>query len=569
MKERRLVFIQLPHWDNDTQGSRENVRLAASYLCHALERSTEARYWQPIICEEATDELDDRHLTEYLVALRPNVIAATLYLWNVERTLHVLARVKALLPDLVVIVGGPEVAWPHPFLYRSCVPDVAVLGEGEAVFPRVLGCLRTGAFPDLATVGWRIRTRQFRWGRSPAPPVDLQRVLLPPQHWTFRPDRRGMAYLEASRGCPWRCTFCRYPHDRRSMSFVPVHELIRRLRALCKASAREVRFVDPTFNAHPQFEELLSELAKFNQRGTLEFFAELRAETITAKQAALLERAGFSEVEVGVQSRDPFVLSILKRPTDFAALERGLGLLTRHVKRVTVDIMCGLPYQRLDDVQRSLEWAASLKHVRVQLLPALLLPGTELRRRRHAWGLRAADRPPYRVTHTRWMTRSEMTEAEALAREISHVELDVRTCCFVGSRLPDLFRERIALLLEQPCRQRALPGKEIRRALFFRHCDLFGQRFKIARLVARAIRSEPFMLWQFVLCPLHEEPLDVLDILIAEIRRARLHPLDRFGLDGPEQRLVARRIMMLLAPQRSYDHFWVAEAENTLRTAFV
>ena len=90
------------------------------------------------------DSLDDRHLLKEIRRLKPDVIAATLYLWNIERTLVLLEQARAFLPRLKVIAGGPEVAADHPFLFRNSVVDVAVSGEGENVFPEILKAFRTG-----------------------------------------------------------------------------------------------------------------------------------------------------------------------------------------------------------------------------------------------------------------------------------------------------------------------------------------------------------------------------------------------------------------------------------------
>ncbi|MCX7590820.1 MAG: radical SAM protein [Kiritimatiellae bacterium] len=568
-RTRRLAFLQLPHWDNDVRGPRENLRVAAGYLSWALERSRESSHWDPVICDETTDELDDGHLVKHLVNLKPEVIAATLYLWNIERTLHVLGRVKTFLPHLVVIAGGPEVARSHPFLLRSRVPDIVVEGEGEVVFPEILRCLREKTVPDLLTVGWRVPNGSFRWGSREPSLVMLPEAMPPPAHSIWYPDSRGMAYFEATRGCPLQCFFCRYPHDRRAMSFLPVEEVIERVRILRERGTREIRFVDPTLNAHPRFTELLETLASFNHDAGVEFFAELRAETLTEEQARLLARANIREVEVGVQSLNPVVLKAVGRSSDFAALERGLTLLDRHVERITLDIMYGLPHQTAADIRCSVEWATRWKHVRIQFLPTLLIPGTPLRTLRHRLGLRGQNRPPYRVTATGSMDAHQLYEVELWAREFCHSDFDIVTRRFVGAALPDLFEEKVEPDPRAFTERWPLPGRSIRRAVLLRSRDFFAERFRIAETVVRAIRYEPFVLWQFVLCVEREEPLDVLDLLIEKVRAAPLHPLDRFVWAEQTGRLAARRIMILLNRRKRYDPHWMRAAETLLRQTFL
>lgn len=560
----KLLFLQLPRIENDTAAG-ENLAMASRYLFHAVERAGSSSDYQARWLTPAEEELDDRHLLEKIVEWQPDLICCTLYLWNIERTLFLLRQIRQALPGVKAILGGPEVAFQHPFLFRSGVPDVAVVGEGERVFPQILSALAKGKETDFDHVAWK-RGRRYAWGRLPSQSVTLLECLPPTHHSSWKPDTNGMAYLESGRGCPLRCSYCRYGHSRRRLVFLGEAEVTRRVRTLMDRGAKEIRFVDPVFNANPAFQDIVKTLRRLNRKGRLRFFAEVQADLLTPDQIRLLAEAGFSELEAGVQSLDQEVLKRVRRPMRLTALEKNLRLMADEGIQVTVDLMYGLPGQTLQEVRRSLKWAWQFKGANVQCLQTLLLPGTALRTERRRWRMEADDRPPYGVRSTGTLPQEDILSIEQFMHRKS--SLDCMTEGFVGRALPDLFKERITLDLTQYERGGQVPGVTSRRALVFKAPSLFAHRKKLTAVVRQAISSEPNMLWQFVLQPDHEEPLDLIDEMIAEIRNQPLLWTDRFASVAGWGRIASRRIFVLLKASARYSRSWLAAAEALLEDHF-
>lgn len=564
MPRKRVLFLQLPQLDNDVPGRSENVPLAATYLSHAVLSSPETRHFEVLPHPAGTDRLNDHALADDIAAIKPDILAGTLYLWNIERFLAVAGLLKKRIPGLAVFVGGPEVSRGHPFLLNSPLIDAAATGEGEPVMPLMLRAWRLGKNPDLAAVAWRT-PRGLKWGRKHVPSCDLS-DLLPPADAPFnKPDAAGMAYMETSRGCPMRCAFCCYNQRRSTMSFMKPDDALRRIKVLQKRGAKEIRFIDPTFNSHPLFDEMLRGIARLNRAGKLAFFAEIRADTLTEAQADLLKAANFTDLEIGVQSRDPAVARLISRPMAPAALDRGIGFLAQRKRHLTLDIMCGLPGQTTEDIEASLKWAHGVPRATVQFLHTLLLPGTSLRDNSRRLGLEAQDRPPYRVLKTRSLTAKAILDAEQTSRKLARLAPDSPAARFAGRILPDLFPERIPVPLDEFVLD--LPGRQNRTALLFSGSDLYANRKRIQNWISRAIEEEPRTLWQFVLAPENEEPLDLLDDLVLAIRNARPHWLDRLNPD-PECRLVARRIFVQIPRSGLCRESWTAAAEGLLSAAF-
>jgi len=572
----RLLFLQLPRLDPDVTSPGENLMPAAACLRAALERSTEAAHWAVLETPVGQDAEADASLVRRLVALRPDALAATCALWNIERTLHLLKLLKRCLPALKIALGGPDVAAEHPLLpkagnARRAAPgarfpaDAWVVGEGEAVFPDVLRFFRTGRAPDSQGVAWRAPDGAWRTGTRRRPVKALGDLLPAPDHPVNRPDANGMAYLETHRGCPMRCAFCCYNLRRTTTTCLAPDAVAARLRVLRGRGAREIRLLDPTFNAHPRFDEVLTVMRRENPGRRIAFFVEIRADTLTDDQARRMAQAGVAEAEVGVQSTDPQVLKLLHRPLSEARVLRGIASLLRHGIRPTLDFMYALPAQDEQDVQRSLDWLARLGDaIHPQFLPTLLLPGTELRDRARELGLRAQRLPPYRVLATDRLSARGLARVEAWAADRLG-GFDSPTRRFVGVRLPDLFPDRLSVDLESGSRDLRVSARANRQALILTGEDLFARREEIAALIRRCVRAEPHIMWQFVLAPAAEEPLDLLDDLTDVLRTQSGHWLDRLvSPPGGPVRLCARRLFVKLPRGHAFDPCWIDDAEATL-----
>ncbi len=579
----RLLFLQLPRLDPDVTSPGENLMPAAACLRAALERSAEAKHWEVLETPACQDTDADAALAEQVAALAPDALSATCYLWNVERTLHVLRLLKKRLPELKIVIGGPDIAAEHPLLPEAgdrtsdlrplasdlrFPADAFVIGEGETVFPSVLGFFRAGRAPDLTGVSWRGADGTFAAGVRPRPVKPLHALVPAPDHPINKPDAFGMAYLETNRGCPLRCAFCCYNIRRTTTTCLPPEDVAARIRVLRKRGAKEIRLVDPTFNAHPRFDEILAVLARENRSRKIAFFVEIRADTLTDDQARRLAEAGVAEAEVGIQSTDPAVLRLLHRPLNEARLLRGIEALLRHGIRPTLDFMYALPAQDKQDIQRSLDWLARFGDaIHPQFLPTLLLPGTELRDRARELGLRAQRLPPYRVQATDRLTARQLAAVEAWANERLG-GFDSPTRRFVGERLPDLFPARTRLTDTRLETFDARQGRSNRQAVILAGAGLFAQRDALADFIRRCVRAEPHSLWQFALEVREEEPLDLFDALIDVFKRLPSHWLDRLVSPPGQRRLCARRLFVKLPRGAALDPAWTAEVEELLAAHF-
>ena len=113
----RLRLVQLPVPPPAALASTGNVPLAAGTLgVSARVHGLTSRLSVDVVPPSVTDALGDALLAQVVSRDEPEFLGLSLYLWNVERSLHLAREVKRRSPRTRVLVGGPEVSSDNPFL---------------------------------------------------------------------------------------------------------------------------------------------------------------------------------------------------------------------------------------------------------------------------------------------------------------------------------------------------------------------------------------------------------------------------------------------------------------------
>ena len=90
----------------------------------------------------------------------------------------------------------------------------------------------------------------------------------------------------------------------------------------------------------------------------------------------------------------------------------------------------------------------------------------------------------------------------------------------------------------------------------------------MCKIMSQAVAAEPHMLWQFVLNPEREFPLDLLESMIAQLRLAPSHWIDRSASVAGWNRVASRRILVLLRQDFRYPMSWIEAVESLLEDHF-
>jgi radical SAM superfamily enzyme YgiQ (UPF0313 family) len=371
--------------------------------------------WQTL---EVTIKDDPDIVAGRIVAAQPDILAATLYLFNRQFVSGVLEKVKALhgRERPRYIVGGPECLGNNQFLVQpDGVADVAVRGEGEQAFPAFLDAVKEGSawwtIPGICTT----RDGVYRDNGVANVLEDLDSI--PPfYHRELAGFTRPFVQLETSRGCGNGCLFCT---SRKSGT--RVHSLARvrgDLRDIERAGIPEIRVVDRTFNEDAARAVALVEIFRDEFPG-LRFHLEIDPARVSGALSNELAKAapGQFHIEEGIQSLSPVVYSAIERQATVTRTVGGLAkLCALKPVEVHVDLIAGLPGGTVKDLLNDLNALIGLEPEEIQLERLKLLPGTPLAESPERWGLVAMSTPPYAILSTPQMTKADLKQADHLSK---------------------------------------------------------------------------------------------------------------------------------------------------------
>jgi len=420
-----VLFAQLPIPPAGPTPIVGNVPLAAGYLIlHARLRGLEQHFQFEILPTQICNYSSDQGIVEAILTREPGIVGFSCYLWNIDRTLWIAAQLKRLRPDIIIVLGGPEITNDNEWVFASGVVDYAAVGEGEQTFSELLEAMLAGEEGRRLIPGlWRATEPRIPLFRKPI--ANLDDVSSPYLYGILNAADERMLLLETIRGCVFKCKFCYYPKSYDALYFVTEEKIIANLQHARDANVTEVILLDPTLNQRRDFDGFLKLLARENPGQRFTYFGELRAEGIKPETAKLLREANFTEVEIGLQSVDPATQDLMDRRNNMKAFERGVSALLDAGIRVKVDLIIGLPGDTLTSVRRGFDYLSSSQlFTSTQVFNLAILPGTAFRSEAEQLGLQFQPRPPYYVLETPTLKTSDLYELMADAQDVFDTEWD-------------------------------------------------------------------------------------------------------------------------------------------------
>lgn len=348
---------------------------------------------------------------------RPDILAATTWLFNHEQLMHVASRVKALLPEACLVLGGPEFLGDNEeFLRKNPFVDCVFRGEGEEVFPQWLTCWN---HPEQwhTVPGLCYLTPNKEYKDNGIARVLNFAGLVPPEQSRFFNWSKSFVQLETTRGCFNTCAFCVSGGEKpvRTLSIESIRE---RLQLIHAHGIKNVRVLDRTFNYNPRrAKELLRLFLEFHPdiRFHLEIHPALLSEEL--KEELSLLPKGLLHLEAGIQSLREPVLEKSRRMGKLSDALDGLRFLCALPNMEThADLIAGLPLYHLHEIFEDVRTLAGYAAGEIQLESLKLLPGTEMRRRAEELGIKYSPLPPYEVLQTHEISVSELQTARQLSR---------------------------------------------------------------------------------------------------------------------------------------------------------
>lgn len=332
-----------------------------------------------------------------------NILGFACYIWNIEMTLHVVDMVKAVRPDIKIVLGGPEVSFTADELLERCPNiDYIVQGEGEEAFHALVTALQLGNDGlDPVIPGVRGRRDGSILGSAEVVEVrDLSTIPFPYTEEDMEDLEHKIIYYESSRGCPFSCQYC-LSGNKNTVRFFPQERTLEELQWFIDHGVKQVKFVDRTFNCAPHHHRPLMEFMRDSDTD-MNFHLEMEPELMTEWETNILCETppGRIQIEVGVQSTHKKTLDAINRYNDWPYIQKSIRPIIKAGRtHVHMDLIVGLPHEDFNRFGQSFNDLFSLQPHALQIGFLKLLKGSGVRRMRE-YKYVADPLAPYEVLST-------------------------------------------------------------------------------------------------------------------------------------------------------------------------
>jgi len=361
---------------------------------------------------ESTVNADLSAFAEEIFVEQPDLVTFSCYIWNIRQTLALCRTIKERCGCLIAL-GGPEVAYrAEALLAEERSVDYVLRGEGEFAFPPFLKMLSEGGDPsEVAGLTYRREGEIFSvpegvYTDDPPSPFDEA---------YFEALNGRIAYIETSRGCPYRCAFCLSGRLAPYRVFSDMTAIQRDLLKLARGGSQTVKFVDRTFNANVAHADgilsfILENYGKAIPQGVC-FHFEIAGDILRESTFALLEKMprGAVQLEIGMQSFHEPTLEAICRRTDTQKLCANIRrLLSFGNMHVHIDLIAGLTGEGMAEFEKSFNIGYSLGAHMLQMGFLKLLHGASMRENKEKYPCTFSTEPPYEVRSTPWLSEEEL-----------------------------------------------------------------------------------------------------------------------------------------------------------------
>jgi radical SAM superfamily enzyme YgiQ (UPF0313 family) len=352
---------------------------------------------------EFTIEQRPIDIVEALLAHNPKIIGLGVYIWNVAQTTEVVALLKSIRPDITVVLGGPEVSCEYESQRIVRLADHLVIGQGDLAFATLCQQLLNGE-------------RAAKVILAPTPKTDT--LALPYREYTDKDVKDRLIYVEASRGCPFKCEFCLSSLDKTAWPF-QLERFLTEMQALYDRGARHFKFVDRTFNLNVKASKRILDFFLDRMTDNLFVHFELIPDHLpdALKESIVKFRAGSLQFEIGIQTFNPEVQQHISRKQDDAQTAANLRWLREHTAaHLHADLIVGLPGETIASFAAGFDKLVGLEPHEIQVGILKRLRGTPISRHTDAFDMRYNPEPPYNILANAQIDFAAMQRLNRFAR---------------------------------------------------------------------------------------------------------------------------------------------------------
>jgi radical SAM superfamily enzyme YgiQ (UPF0313 family) len=359
-------------------------------------------------------------ILESILQHDPKIVGLGVYIWNTAQSLQLVADLKRLRPDIRIILGGPEVSYETGEQEICRLADYVITGEADLAFADLCGQLLAGRRPLMKVIAAELPEfgGEETKGAETRTQLVSRSIALPYHLYGDHDIAHRVIYVEASRGCPFKCEFCLSSLDV-PVRNVPLDAFLAAMQSLLDRGARQFKFVDRTFNLNLSIGRAIVDFFFERYRPGMFLHFEMIPDRLPEglRQSIARFPPGALQFEVGVQTFNDAVAERISRRQDNAKLEDNLRWLREHSGvHVHTDLIVGLPGEDLASFGRGFDRLVALRPQEIQVGILKRLRGTPIVRHDRQWEMVYSPNPPYEVLTTKLIDFATMQRLRRFGR---------------------------------------------------------------------------------------------------------------------------------------------------------
>jgi len=347
-------------------------------------------------------------IAEILLTHKPKIIGLGVYIWNATETLELVSLLKTISPETIVVLGGPEVSYEFEDQQLVSNADYVITGQADIAFKELCEDLLNGKKPVNKII-------------HPLP-LELSQIELPYAYYNDEDISNRVIYVEASRGCPFKCEFCLSSLDKTVYPF-DLDLFLGEMETLYQRGVRHFKFVDRTFNLKVDTSIRIMQffLDKMDETNSQQLFLhfELIPDHLPEKLKATIAEftEGSLQFEIGIQSLNPDVQMTISRKQNTQKVTDNLNWIRNHSQaHIHADLIMGLPGETIESFAQGLNQLYTMNPHEIQVGILKRLRGTPIIRHSIDYDMRYNPLPPYNIVSNSLISFAEMQRLNRFAR---------------------------------------------------------------------------------------------------------------------------------------------------------
>jgi radical SAM superfamily enzyme YgiQ (UPF0313 family) len=353
---------------------------------------------------EWTIHASPRNIVEKILAHEPKIVGFGVYIWNTTETFQVVSILKKVAPEVVVVLGGPEVTYESETQPICQTADHVIKGEADFLFREFCEQTLNGERP----------AQKFIAGPLP----DITKIQSPYGFYTDEDIKNRIIYVEVSRGCPYKCEYCLSSLDKLVRSF-HLDQFLADIDALIARGTRQFKFVDRTFNLSVPTSSRILEFFLARMEFDLFLHFEMVPDRLPAELKDLIRKFphGSLQFEVGIQTWNLDVAKNVSRRNDYTKVRENFHFLnTESGVHTHADLIVGLPGESVASFGKGFDELASCGPHEIQVGILKRLKGTPIVRHDREFQMVYQEHPPFQILRTRDISYREMQQMNRFAK---------------------------------------------------------------------------------------------------------------------------------------------------------